>query len=184
MRFLPYLLAATLLGACSFTKNLEEHRAQLLAAAAPDVSLADKRDALGYSTVRMMNQAVNRLNPKKGVKYVKSYAAQNGPLLDTLAAQISRGTADMTTGQRVGFFLGAATRPYVKDAADLVPKFIKRYQQIQAVSRITGRLKEAVLGEAATKLGGFLGDIDGGVPSVRQDPLYPHREGEAEGDAR
>ena len=162
------LLAALSLGsACSFTKDLDRHRAELLAATAPDVSLTEKRDALGYSAVRMMSQAVTKLNPKRGVKYVEAYAKTNGPLLDTLAAQIKRGQADMSQGGRVGFLLSAASRPYTKEAIDLIPKFVRKYKQVRAVSRITGSLKDAVLGKAAEGVGGLLGEVDRGpLPTV------------------
>ena len=151
------LLTAFAASQCSFTKNLQDHHDRLLAATAADVPLAEKRDVLGTSAVTMMHQAVDRLNPKKGVKYVEAYAKTNGPLIDTLAAQILRGQQNMTSAQRIAFGLSALTRPYAKDAVDLFPRFVKKYQQVQAVSRITGGLKDAIFGKAADKLGGLLG---------------------------
>ena len=168
----PFLLPITgllclMLGsACSFTKDLEQHRSELLAATAPGVSLSEKRDALGYSAVRMMDQAVTKLNPKKGVKYVEAYARTNGALIDTLAAQIQRGQADMSQRERVGFLLSAASRPYAKQAIDLLPKFVRKFKQIQAVPRITGSLKDAVLGKAVEGLGGLLGRVERGAPAA------------------
>ena len=164
------LLVTLFLGsACSFTKNLDAHRASLLAATGPDVSLSEKRDALGTSAVSMMSQAVDKLNPKRGVKYVEAYAKTNGPLLDTLVAQITRGQEEMDRGERVKFLLGAASRPYVREAVGLIPRFIAKYKQIQAVSRITGGLKEAVLGKAADTLGGLLGENEGGGGASLRD---------------
>ena len=154
---IPLLLIACLTASCSFTKDLEAHRLRLSAATAPGVSLSEKRDALGESTVAMMHEAVDRLNPKKGVRYVKAYAKTNGPLLDTLVAQIKRGQAEMTTAQRIAFGVGAATKSYSREAIDLVPRFVRKYEQIQAVTRITGGLREVILG----KSGGRLGDSSG-----------------------
>lgn len=179
----PFLLIFVLAqAACSFTKDLDRHHAELLAAVGPDVPLAEKRDALGYSAVRMMHQAVDRLNPKKGVKYVEAYAKANGDLLDTLAAQINREQNEMTRGEQIAFVLSAASRPYAKDALDLIPRFVKKYNQIRAVSRITGNLKDAILGKAAEKLGGFLGETE--LDRSGQDPLHTHRERKPEGDTR
>lgn len=160
-RLLPAALAiVTLLaaGACSFTKDLEAHQAQLLAAVGPDVPLNQKRDALGRSAVGMMHEAVDKLNPKRGATYVKAYAKTNGALLDTLAAQIVRGQQAMSRSERIAFGLGAATTDYGRDALELIPRFVRKYKQIQAVSRITGNLKDAVLGKAAERLGGLLGE--------------------------
>ncbi len=172
--------------ACSFTKDLERHHVELLAAVGPDVPLAEKRDALGYSTVGMMHQAVDKLNPKKGVRYVEAYSKANGELLDTLTAQILRGQQEMTRGQQVAFGLSAVTRPYAKDAIDLIPRFAKKYRQVRAVSRITGNLKDVILGKAVEALGGLLDGsqtaIDGGCAG--QLSRDTHREREAEGHTR
>ena len=182
MRRLLPSLAVVLLAACSFTKDLERHRADLLAAVGPEVPLAQKRDALGYSAVGMMHEAVDRLNPKRGVKYVEAYAKTNGPLLDTLVAQITRAQEDMSQREQIAFALSAATRPYAREAVDLIPRFVRKYKQVRAVSRITGSLKDAVLGKAAEGLGGFLGE--GGAPGPRQRALYAQRERKPEGDPR
>lgn len=158
------LFAATFLillsSSCSFTKDLEAHQAALLAAIGPEVSLSQKRDALGQSTVGMMHQAVDKLNPKRGAQFVKAYAKTNGPLIDTLAAQLMRGQRDMSRPERVAFMLGGASEPYVRDAVDLIPRFVRKYKQIQAVSRITGSLKDAVLGKAADRILGSFGQVD------------------------
>ena len=159
MSRLPALLLAALLAACSATKQLDAHYARLLAATAADVPLAEKRDALGTSAVEAMTQAVNRLNPKDGVKYIQAYAEANGPLLDTLAAQLRRGTAAMPRAERAEFALKTASQPYAREAAQLLPKFIAKYRQVQAMSRITGNLNAALLGGAAGELGRLLGRV-------------------------
>lgn len=174
-------LAAALASSCSFTKDLEDHRAALLAATADDVSLTDKRDALGTSAVSMMTEAVKKLNPKRGARYVEAYAKTNGALVDTLVAQIQRGTAELDRGERVAFLLSAASRPYARDAVDLIPRFVRKYKQVRAVSRITGGLKDAILGGAAEKLGGFLGEAGASTGGVER-ALDPHRERKPEGD--
>ena len=171
-------LSLALGSACSFTKDLERHRADLLAAVGPDVSLADKRDALGYSAVGMMHEAVDRLNPKRGVKYVEAYAKTNGALLDTLVAQITRAQDGMSQREQIAFALSAATRPYAREAVDLIPRFVRKYRQVRAVSRITGGLKDVILGKAADKLGGLLGEAH--VPLGGQGALHAERECKAE----
>ena len=198
---LPVALAlVALLSGCSSSKQIAAHGERLRAAAAPGVSLVDKRDALGESAVAMMHQAVDRLNPKKGARFVTAYAKTNGPYLDTLVAQIRRGQAAMTNAERIAFGLGAVSRPYAKDALELMPRFVKKYRQVQAVSRITGGLKEAILGKAAERLGGLLGAADAAVdpratarqagripaldPSAIEAALDPHRQREAETHAR
>ena len=147
------VLAGWLATGCSFTKDIQAHRERLLAATAPDVSASAKRDALGESAVAMMHQALDRLNPKRGAQYVRAYAKTNGPLIDTLAAQIGRAQAGMTDAQRVGFALSAAREPYAREALELVPRFVRKYEQISAVTDISRRLKEAVLGKLGEGLG-------------------------------
>ena len=185
MKHLPLLavaLSLVLAQACSFTKDLERHHAQLLSAVGPDVPLSQKRDALGQSTVGMMHEAVDRLNPKKGAQYVRAYAKTNGTLLDTLVAQIARGQNAMSRQEKVAFMLGGATESYVRDAVALLPRFVAKYKQVQAVSRITGGLKEVLLGKASEKILGGLGDVSGHGcddlhrSDLRHTPLHGERE--------
>ncbi len=183
-RYLTLVLLCNVLAqaACSFTKDLEQHRSELLAAVGPEVPLAEKRDAVGFSTVRMMHEAVDRLNPKKGVKYVEAYAKTNGVLLDSLVAQITRAQNKMTTREQVAFGLSAATRPYAREAIALIPRFVKKYEQVRAVNRITGNLKDAVLGRLGDQLGGFLGDVETSGGTAPHVPLEVQGEREAERD--
>ena len=183
MRTLTLLLLSVLLASgCSITKDIAGHQERLLAALGPDVPLADKRDALGYSAVGMMHEAVDRLNPKKGVQYVKAYAKTNGPLVDSLVAQISAAQKEMSDAEGIAFMLGAANESYVQDAFDLIPRFVKRYRQIDGIVNLTGKLKGVLLGKLGDRLGGF-GDAD----YRRRDgqlPLDAHRERKEEGRTR
>lgn len=184
MKTILYLIAfgfgVSLITSCGFTKDLQGHNARLLAATGAEVSIAEKRDVLATSMVGMMHDAVDRLNPKQGVKYVKAYAKTNGPLVDTLAAQITRGQQDMTDAQRMQFMLPLLTKPYAKDALTLIPRFIKRYQQINAVINLTGKLKTAVLGKLGSQLGS-IGQLEF-IPAA--DFVGIHRKREAEGCSR
>ncbi|MFK8057384.1 MAG: hypothetical protein AB8F78_14765 [Saprospiraceae bacterium] len=182
MKTLCYLLVlgfgVSLITACGFTKDLQSHQAQLLAATGPNVSISEKRDVLAISMVGMMHDAVDRLNPKQGVKYVKAYAKTNGPIVDTLTAQILRGQQQMTDAQRIGFMLPVLTKPYAKEAISLMPRFIKRYKQYQSVIDLTGQLKKAALGKLGSSLGGFGESLPTG------NAVGSYREREAEGCAR
>ena len=184
MKTLIYLFifgfGASLVMSCGFTKDLQSHQERLLAATGADVSLSDKRDVLATSMVGMMHDAVDRLNPKQGVKYVKAYAKTNGPLVDTLSAQLTRGQGQMSDAQRMAFMLPVLTKPYAKEALTLIPRFIKRYQQIQAVMDMTGQLKSSVLGKAGSKLGFPLGSLGvrNVVPSSKSIGLFWERQEE------
>ncbi len=172
-------LALSMVTSCGFTKDLQANHAQLLAAAGSDVSIAEKRDVLASNLVGMMHEAVDRLNPKQGVKYVKAYAKTNGPLVDTLAAQITRGQAQMTDSQRMAFMLPVLTKPYAKDALTLIPRFIQRYKQFETVINLSSQLKGAVLGKLGTSLGGF-----GEGEILLEDSIGYHRDREEKGCAR
>ena len=165
--------------ACGFTKDLQANHVQLLAATGDDVSLSEKRDVLASNLVGMMHESVDRLNPKKGVKYVKAYAKTNGPLVDTLAAQITRGQEQMSDAQRMAFMLPVLTKPYAKEALTLIPRFIKRYKQFETVINLSSQLKGAVLGKLGTSLGGF-----GEGEIILKDPIGLYGECEAKSCAR
>ena len=157
MRLSALIVAsAVLAAACSTTQQVAAHRARLLAAAAPEVPLDVKRDALAESAVAMMHEAVDRLDPRRGAKYVEAYAKTNGPLVDSLAGQIERGVAELPRGERIAFGLEVLAKPYFRDASALLPRFAARYEHIRAVSSLTGDVKRAVTGEAAGRLDGLL----------------------------
>ncbi len=169
----------SLVSACGFTKDLQTSQEALLAATGNDISISEKRDVLATSMVGMMHDAVDRLNPKQGVKYVKAFAKTNGPIVDTLSAQIIRGQAKMSDAQRMSFMLPVLTKPYAKDALTLLPRFIKRYKQYEAVINMTSQLKSAVLGKLGNSLGGF-GERD----FLLERPVGLNWECEEEGRAR
>ena len=172
VRAAALLVFVCLTAACSTSRQVAAHRSELLAATAPDVPLATKRDVLGASVVEMMHQAVDRLDPRRGFTYVEAYAKTNGPFVDTLAAQIERATADMTTGERIAFGLEAAASPYVRDAVEIVPRFVERYRRIAAAARIVDGLKASVLGQAGAGLPFGIGGA-GGFVEARERGAAP-----------
>lgn len=150
-------LAACCLLACSATKQIDDHRSRLTAATAPQVSLADKRDALGESVVEMMTQAL-RLSQKDGRDFVVAYTEANGDVLDRLAAQLREGIAALPAAERESFGRAAAAQPYARQAPQVLPKFIAKYRQLEVVNRLTGSLNAALLSGGGSV--GFLRPVD------------------------
>ena len=144
------LSAALLLSACSATKQIADHREALTAALGPEVSVETKRDVLAGQLVAMMHQAVDRLDPRRGQKFVRRYIAENDDVLGELYGEIEAEQAGWTDAQRVLFAAQVFRKPYAKDALALAPRFVKRYRQIQGVVSLTDKLKGAALG----RLGG------------------------------
>ena len=151
LRISVFLLSAILLlPACSATKQIADHRDALTAALGPDVAVDTKRDVLATQLVAMMHQAVDRLDPRRGGKFVRQYIATNDDVLGQLYGEIEAEQAGWSDAQRVLFAAQVVRKPYAKDALALAPRFVRRYRQIQGVVNLTDKLKGAALG----RLGG------------------------------
>jgi hypothetical protein len=104
----------------------------------------EKIDAAATSFVKLMNEGLSILNPKKGLAYVKKYGQQNQASIDKILEEVSTWQSEMNTFQKIGFVASMVQKPYAKELVDLVPKFQRKYNQVKFVSNISRKIKEVV----------------------------------------
>ena len=141
---LPFFLSG-----CAASKRLSQlnfHADTLSKAAMGDSSAPQKVDALGNSFVKMMSEALSIKNPKKGVDYVKKYADQNESSLNTIFKSLETSQKDMNPIDRINYAAGLLKKPYAKDLVRLVPKFERKFKQVEFIGRLAGKMKGGIGG--------------------------------------
>ena len=135
-----------LLTGCSAPQNkqLRAHQSLLTDYSMGAMPTEEKIDAVATSFVKLMNESLSILNPKKGVAYVKRYHQQNQPAIDKILDEVSNWQGEMNTIEKVGFVAGMVQKPYTKELVDLVPKFQRKYKQVKFMSNLAGKLKNVI----------------------------------------
>jgi len=125
-------------------KQLRAHQSLLTDYSMGTMPTEEKIDAVATSFVKLMNESLSILNPKKGVAYVKRYHQQNQPAIDKILDEVSNWQGEMNTLDKINFVAGMVQKPYTKDLVDLVPKFQRKYNQIKFMSNLAGKLKNVI----------------------------------------
>jgi len=143
-------------GATRQANQLLEHQ-QILTKMASDTTFTpeEKFDVMMGSMTAMMHEGMRIANPKKGVNYVTKFGNQNAKSIDAILNEFAGWQKEMGSAERVAFGLGMLQKPYAREALDLIPKFVRKYQQIAFVTRTTKRIKSGIVGFGKSKLGDF-----------------------------
>jgi len=108
------------------------------------------------SMTGMMHEGMRIVNPKKGVNYVTKFGAQNAGSIDVILNEFTSWQKKMGPAERIAFNAGMLQKPYAREALDLIPKFVRKYQQVKFVTRTTKRIKSGIIGFGKSKLGDIL----------------------------
>jgi len=170
IQLLAVCMIPFLLNSCSASKRASQlnfHNDVLTKAAASNMSATDKVDAIGVSFVKMMDEAMSIKNPKKGVDYVKKYVDQNDSSLNSIWNSLEKSQKDMNVVERVNYAAGLLKKPYAKDLVRLVPKFTKRFKQIEFIARLVGKMKGGIGGAIFKGIGK---NLLGNSPAPQPEP--------------
>ncbi len=157
---LALLAGVLLLSSCGATRQanqLLEHQ-QILAKMASDTTYTpeEKFDVLMGSMTSMMHEGMRIVNPKKGVNYVTRFGNQNAKSIDGILNEFATWQKSMGPAERIAFSAGMLQKPYAREALDLIPKFVRKYQQVTFVTRTTKRIKSGIIGFGKSRLGDIL----------------------------
>ena len=154
--YLVLFLAAFFLTGCAGvrqTKQLASHQNLLTDYSLGNMPTEEKVDALATSLIKMMNESMSILNPKKGVAYVKRYNDQNKKSIDLMLKEIAGWQDKMDTVQKISFVAKMLQKPYTKELFDLIPKFERKYRQVKFVMNLTSKVKKGLGGLAGKVIG-------------------------------
>ncbi|MEZ4917825.1 MAG: hypothetical protein R2792_01875 [Saprospiraceae bacterium] len=133
---LPVLFLVFTLTACAgYKKVLQYEQSMLQMVARSDRAPEEKMDSLFASAVRVMDAALQPINPVKGGKIVDQYYRQNQASMEQIAQEMQTEFKSLNLIQQGTLTLNMAKSPSAKQFAKLYPKFKKKYKQVKTASR-------------------------------------------------
>lgn len=148
-RFGLFVFLILFVAACAnYSKFLSQERGMLARVSRANLKSEQKLDSLLASSVRLMNTALQPINPAKGGKLVAQYYNQNNAAMEAIISQSNTAFVKMNLLDQGIFTANFIRKPYARQFADLYPKFKKKYSQVQAAAKFIG-----FFGKAFGKLG-------------------------------
>lgn len=127
--------------------RLSQHKKNLNAAAKMIEDPNQQVDILMTSLTQMMNESLDFLDPQQGLKFVNKYKDQNEKSIQSILSNLETWMGAMDPAEKVATILGLVKEENVKEFIALVPKFEKKYKQIQFFSKISNRIKGFFFGK-------------------------------------
>ena len=155
-RFFFFVSFALLIAACAnYSKFLSQERGMLARVSRANLKSEQKLDSLLASGIRLMNTALQPINPSKGGKLVAQYYNQNNAAMEAIISQTNSEFAKMNLLDQGIFTANFIRKPYARQFADLYPKFKKKYSQVKAAAKFIGFFSKAFgkLGKLAELIG-------------------------------
>jgi len=121
--------------------RLSTHKSQLKKATAMNENPEQQVDLLLGSLVDMMSESLDFVDPRKGVKFISKYKSQNEKSISSIMKNLESWMGNMNTVDKMSTVVGLVNDDTVQEFIALVPKFEKKYKQIQFFSKMSNRLK-------------------------------------------
>jgi len=98
-------------------------------------------DVLLGSLVKMMSESLDFVDPKQGVKFINKYKNQNQKSITSIMSNLEAWMGNMSTVDKMSTVIDLVKEENVQQFIALVPKFEKKYKQIQFFTKMSERLK-------------------------------------------
>lgn len=145
-----YLLCLVILcSSCATLKKgnrLSEHKKQLSTAAKMVDSPDQQIDVLLKSLTTMMSESLDFVDPQQGLKFINKYKSQNEKSINTILGNLESWMDNMSTPEKMATVVAMIKDENIQQFIKLVPKFEKKYKQIQFFSKISNRFKGFLFG--------------------------------------
>lgn len=154
-RILIIFALLTAVSCTNYAKLLSAEKSELARVAKSNLPPQQKLDALLGSAARVMDAALQPIDPTKGGKLIDQYYRENEASMEAIARAVGRDFEKMNLLDQGVFVVEALKSPNAKKFVDLYPKFKKKYKQVAAVAKFTGFFGRSLgkLGKLATLLG-------------------------------
>ena len=103
-------------------KMLIYHSSQLEQLVNRDMAAPDKMDVLAALMVEALEESLEFKKTKDSVKFLKAYTKDNKPALDALYREFSSWYLSLSPTQKLIETTRIATKPYVRQVLNVVPK--------------------------------------------------------------
>jgi len=121
--------------------RLSDHKSQLKKAAGLNENPQEQMDVLLTSLVKMMSESLDFVDPKQGVKFINKYKNQNEKSITSIMSNLEAWMGNMNTVDKMSTVIALIKEENVQQFMALVPKFEKKYKQIQFFTKMSERLK-------------------------------------------
>lgn len=135
-----FVVGALLLGGCAqYTRLLASEKSMLSRVARNNTLKPDQKlDSLLASSIRVMEAALQPINPAKGGKMVAAYYNQNEAAMELIARDVNTNFQQMNLLDQGTFAINMVRSSRARQFADLYPKFRKKYAQVSGAARFLG----------------------------------------------
>ncbi len=134
MKYFPFLVfcMSLLLISCAASREqrlLRKHNNALTRAAYSDLSADYKMDVLVDDMLDMMHESLDYANVKQGGEYIGKYYAQNEDAINHIVDEYGAAFESKSITGILGSVMKMASDDKIKRAAELVPRFARKYKQ-------------------------------------------------------
>jgi len=127
--------------------RLSEHKSLLNKAAKMNENPQEQMDVLVSSLAQMMSESLDFVDPQKGIKFINKYKKQNEGSIKSILTNIEAWLGNMNDVDKMSTVLAMVKDENVQQFIALVPKFEKKYKQIQFFTKMSDRLKGLFFGK-------------------------------------
>lgn len=127
--------------------KLSEHKSLLNKAAKMNEDPYQQMDVLVNSLVQMMSESLDFIDPQQGIKFVNKYKNQNEKSIKSIMTNLEAWMGNMGTADKMATVFELVKDENVQQFIALVPKFEKKYKQIQFFSRMSEKMKGLFFGK-------------------------------------
>lgn len=121
--------------------RLSDHKKQLAKAAEMNDNPEQQIEVLMSSLVEMMSESLDFLDPQKGVKFVNKYKTQNEKNITSIMNNLESWMGNMGTVDKMSTVISIVKDENVQQFITLVPKFEKKYKQIQFFTKMSNKMQ-------------------------------------------
>lgn len=144
MRILSLFVLSSCLLSCATIqqkKILTEHNTALSQALLLEENPRAQLDALSSSLIQMMNQSLDYVDPRKGLKFINKYKDLNNDSIQKILGNVEGWIGKMEPADQMMTGLSLLSDKNLQQLVLLAPKFEKKYKQIQLFSNVTNKIK-------------------------------------------
>ena len=138
---LTFVLFCTSCASLQQGSRLSDHKKQLAKAVQMNDNPQAQMDVLVASLVQMMSESLDFIDPQKGVKFVNKYKNQNEKNISSIMSNLESWMGNMDTVDKMSSVINIVKDENVQQFITLVPKFEKKYKQIQFFTKMSNRMQ-------------------------------------------
>ena len=141
LQFILLLLLATSCASMRQARQLKKHNTAISQIANNSMlSAEEKIDLMSMDVIKMMDQTLHYLDPRKGAEFLERYSDENEENIDIIMEEFSQWQNSLDPLEKIAFGIRLVQKPYVKDLSNLAGQLEKKYKQAKFVTKLAMKL--------------------------------------------